>query len=416
MLQVIHSRCAGLDLHKKFIIACARLCDLETGRVAEVKQRFGTLPGDLVALREWLLAQPVSHVAMESTGVLWRPVYAVLESAFAEVAVVNAQHLKRVPGRKTDVTDAQWLAQLYQVGLVRPSFVPARELRDVREMTRDRAQLAADRARVTNRIGKVLETAGVQLGNVCSDILGASGRAMIEALIAGEASGEEMAELARGRLRQKRGQLAAVLAVPLSEGQRFILRQHLLQWDHLTARLAAYDEEIARRLAPYQETLDRLAGLPGVQQHTAQVLLAEVGPDMSWFPMPGQLCSWAGVCPGQRESGGKRGSGKTRKGNRWLRSALVQAAWAATRQKDSGLRARYYALKARRGAKRAALAIAHQLLEVAWYLLSDPARVYCEPVMREREPAAVAALTRRLVKRLQDLGHQVTLEAAAEAA
>lgn len=405
MLQTVHSRCAGLDLHKKFIVACARYFEAQTGEVLEEVAQFDTMPDGLVALCEWLMERGVTHVAMESTGVLWRPVYEQLEEHFAEVAVVNAQHLKQVPGRKTDVLDSQWLAQLYQMGLLRRSFVPPRAVREVRELTRDRARLVADRAQVTNRIGKELESAGVKLGSVCSDIMGASGRAILAALVEGHSSAEAMAELALGKLRGKRAELVRALSVGLSAARRFTVQRLLVQWGQLSEHIATVSQEIARRLAVHEDVLRRLATIPGVSRQTAEVIVSEVGMDMSWFETAGHLCSWAGVCPGQRESGGKRGSGRCRRGNRWLRSALVQSAWAATRQAGSWLRARYYALKQRRGGKRAAVALARSILSAVWQVLSGDEVVYAEPQSSPRPVVSPVAQMESLVRRLRDIGY-----------
>jgi transposase len=397
-----------LDVHKGTVVACVRRLDAK-GKVRQQTRTFGTMTSQLLELADWLAEQAVTHVAMESTGVYWKPIWNLLEGQF-EILLVNAQHIKQVPGRKTDVKDAEWIAQLLQHGLLRGSFVPGTPQRQLRELTRQRRQLIQARAAVANRIQKVLEDANIKLGSVASDVLGVSGRAMLEAIIGGQGDAEVLAKLARGRLRAKMPQLRLALAGRVTDHHRFLLRlllDDLTQQEGLIARRSARITEVLP--SPFVEAVQRLATIPGIDERAAENILAEIGTDMDQFPTGGQLASWTGMCSGNRESAGKRRSGKTTKGNRWLRTTLVQVAWAASHTKDTYLAAQYRRLAGRRGKKRALVALGHTILVIIYHLLRE------QTTYRELGPdyfdrLDTERLTRALVRRLERLGHQVTLQ------
>jgi transposase len=409
-MDVVYERCCGIDVHKKSLVACL-LTPGAGSRPAKEVRTFGTMTADLLALLDWLLERGCTQVAMESTGVLWKPLYNLLEGVL-EVWVVNAQHIKQVPGRKTDVKDAEWIAELLRHGLLRPSFIPDRPQRELRELTRYRTSLRQERAAEVNRLQKTLEGANIKLAGVATDILGKSGREMLEALVAGETDAVALAQLARGRLRDKLPQLERALAGQFGPHQRFLVAQQLAHIDGLEAIVARVDAEIAERVRPFEEAVEQLDTITGIGRRTAEVLVAEVGTDLRRFPSAGHLCSWAGLCPGNRESAGKRLSGKTRKGSPWLRAALVEAARAAGRTKTSYLGAQYRRIAARRGAKRAAVAVAHSILEIVYHLLTrhEPYRDLGVTYFDERDRQA---LERRLVRRLGALGYEVTLRPSA---
>lgn len=365
-METLHDCCAGLDVHKKTVVACVRRVGPE-GAVSSQVRTFGTMTTDLLALSDWLEAEAVHHVAMESTGVYWKPVFNILEGNF-RVILVNAQRLKHVPGRKTDIKDAEWIAQLLQYGLLSPSFIPPPEIRRLRDLTRQRTQLIRDHATVANRIQKVLEDANIKLGDVASDVLGVSGRAMIEAIIAGEDDPDHLAELAKRRLRSKIPALKQALHGKVTEHHRFLLRALLDQIDFLGGLIARFDARIEEAMAPFAAAADRLRGIPGVGQQVAEVIVAELGTDMAQFPTAGHLASWAGLCPGNDESAGKRRSGKTTKGSQWLRTTLVQAAWAASHTKKTIFSACYHSWAKRLGRKKALVAVAHKMLVVIYHL------------------------------------------------
>jgi transposase len=406
-MQVLHPCCAGLDVHKDTVVACVRRLD-ERGQAHEEVRTFATMTASLLALADWLAEAGVSHAAMESTGVYWKPVYHLLEGRFC-MLLVNAQHIKQVPGRKTDVKDCCWIAQLLQYGLLKPSLVPPPPQRELRDLTRQRSQMVSEQARVTQRIQKVLEDANIKLASVATDVLGVSGRAMLRALIAGVTDPEKLAELARRQLRAKIPRLRQALLGRVTEHHRFLLQLHLDHYEQLEVLIGKLSERIEEKLAPFAATLERLTTIPGVGQRTAEVLLAEIGTDVQSFPSAAHLASWAGVCPGNNESAGKRKSGKPRKGSRWLREALLQAAWAASRSKDTYLAAQFRRLSARRGAKRAAVAVSHTLLVMVYQILSRGV-AYEELGADYLDRLAPDRLTRQLVKRLERLGHKVTLE------
>jgi len=409
-METIVSRCAGLDVHKETVAACVR-CLEDGDEVRQEVKTFGTMTGDLLALSDWLKERGVTHVAMESTGVFWKPVFNILEGEF-EVLLVNARHVKHVPGRKTDVKDCEWLAQLLQCGLLRASFVPERPQREWRDLTRQRRQLVADRSRVANRLHKVLEDANVKLGSVASDILGVSGRAILSALIEGRTAPEELAELARGRLREKRPELRRALEGRLTEHHRFMLRQLLEHWVYLGDQIGQFTQRIEVLTAPFAPVMERLDLIPGVNRATMEGVLAEIGTDMSRFPTAEHLASWAGMCPGNHESGGKRKSGRTPHGNRWLRAALTEAAWAAAHCKKSYLAAQYHRLAPRRGKKRALLAVAHSILIIIYHMLKD-GTPYTDLGPEHFDRLENHRRTNYYIKRLQAMGHKVILDPAA---
>jgi transposase len=366
---MIHACCAGLDVHKRTVVACIRRVGPD-GAVSREVRTFGTMTAELLALSDWLATQDVSHVAMESTGVYWKPIFNLLEGSF-EVILVNAHHLKQVPGRKTDVKDAEWIAQLLQYGLLSPSFIPPPKIRNLRDLTRQRTQLIRDCATVANRIQKVLEDANIKLSSVASDVLGVSGRAMIRALIDGQDDPDRLAELAKRRLRGKIPELKLALYGRVTDHHRFLLRALLDQIESLEGLIARYDAQIEEAMAPFAGAAERLRGIPGVGEQAAAVIVAELGPDMTPFPTAGHLSSWAGLCPGNDQTAGKRRSGKTTKGDQWLRTTLVQAAWAASRTKETIFSACYQRWAKRLGKKKALVAVAHKIIVVIYHLLKN---------------------------------------------
>lgn len=368
-MDVLHACCAGLDVHKKTVVACVRRVD-PAGKVSKTVKTFATMTADLLNLADWLAVQGVNAVAMESTGSYWKPVFNLLETRFA-IILVNAHHMKQVPGRKTDVKDSEWIAQLLQHGLLRPSFIPPRPTRDLRDLTRQRTQLIREKTTVINRIQKVLEDANVKLSSVASNTLGVSGRLMIEAIIRGEYDPVKLADLARRRLRKKIPQLQRALQGSVTEHHRFLLRTQMDHLDHLERLIREYSERIDEALAPFAATLARLVTIPGVEFRVAEVVVAEIGLDMSRFPTAGHLSSWAGLASGNHESAGKRQSGRTTPGNRWLKTALVQAAWAAYRAKRTHLARKFRRIAGSRGKKRAAVAVAHTILVIIYSLLKE---------------------------------------------
>jgi transposase len=356
-MQVLYTHCAGLDVHKKTVVACLLTPDPQGGGQQETRS-FSTMTRDLLALSDWLLAAGCTHVAMESTGEYWKPVFNILEAHFT-VLLVNAQHIKAVPGRKTDVKDAQWIAELLQHGLLRASFIPPPIQRELRELTRQRSNFVRERASLVNRVQKVLESANIKLAAVATDVVGVSGRAILQALLAGGSTPVAMAELAKGRLRNKRDQLAQALEGRVQAHHRFILSELLAQIDSLEETIARFNQQIEEYRKPFAEGIELLDTIPGIGRETAEVLVAEMGADMSRFPTARHVAAWAGLAPGNRESGGKRFPSPTRKGNQALRQGLIQAAHAAAHTKDTYLSAQYRRLAARRGKKRAIVAVAH---------------------------------------------------------
>lgn len=366
-MDIVHLSCAGLDVHKKSVVACvSRVVD---GELLRETRSFGTMTGEILALADWLADREVGSVAMESTGVYWKPIFNLLEPRF-EVMVVNAQHIKRVPGRKTDVKDAEWIAQLLQHGLLSPSFIPPPPIRELRDLTRQRTQLVRQRATAANRVQKVLEDANIKLASVASDVLGASGREMIRALIGGEDDPIELAGLAKQKLREKIPALQEALHGRVTDHHRFMLRSLMDQVRHLDRQIERFDARIEKRIKPFQEAATRLQTIPGVGAASAEVIVAEIGVDMNRFPTPGRLASWAGMCPGNDESAGRRRTGRTTKGNQWLRTTIVQVAWAATHAKATGFRMRYSRWAKRLGKKKALIALGHKILVLIHKLLA----------------------------------------------
>jgi transposase len=408
-LDVLYERCAGLDLHKQTVVAC-RVTPGPSGRVVREVRTFGTMTAELLALGDWLEAGGVTHIAMESTGVYWKPVWNLFEERFA-LLLVNAAHVKVVPGRKRDVGDAEWLADLLRHGLLAPSFVPDRPARELRELTRYRSALVRERTAEINRLQKTLEGANIKLASVVSEVTGVSARAMLAELIAGSEDAAALAELAQGQLRRKIDALTQALTGRMSAHQRFMLAQHLARIDELEAHIAEVGVEIAERLRPFEAELAILDSIPGIGRWSAEVLLAEMGPDMRRFPTAGHLASWAGMCPGHHESAGKRRSGKTRKGSPWLRVTLTEAAYAAGRTRDTFLSARYRRLIGRIGKKKTAIAVGRTILELAHHLLLT-GQLYDDQQARTAPPAGLSE-EQRLVRRLERLGHRVVLHPVA---
>lgn len=412
-MQVLYRTCCGLDVHKQTIVAC--LISLpNNGQAKKEVRSFEAVTDGLLALAEWLRQAGCKHVAMEGTGVYWKPVYNILEGDF-EVTVLNAAHLKKLPGRKTDVQDAEWIADLFQHGMVRASFIPDRAQRDLRDLTRTRTKLIDEHTAVVNRLQKVLEDANIKVAGVATDIMGVSGRAMIEAILTGTTDAQTLAELAKGKLRKKREQLERALTGRVSEHHRLLLGMHLEHIDFLDESIARLSAEIAERLRPFQDDIDRLDTIPGVGRETAEVIVAEVGLDMSQFPDAAHLASWAGMCPGNTQSAGKRKGGKTRKGSKALRRALVQAATAAGRKKGSYFQSRYQQLRVRRGAKKAKVAIGHTILTTAYYLLTRK-ECYHEPSPVHLDERRRARVRQRALDQLDKLGYRVTLASKEDAA
>jgi transposase len=409
-MELLIPRCAGMDVHQATVVVTVRVPTDDGGRHS-LTETFGTMTPDLLALRDWLHAHGVTHVAMESTGVYWKPVYYILEDAFT-LLLINMHELKRVPGRKTDVKDSEWLAQLLECGLLKASFVPPPPIRELRDLTRYRVQQVRDQAQETNRLCKVLEDAGVKLTTVVSDVMGVSGRAMLAALLQGTTDAMVLADLARGRLRSKLPALQRALQGRFRAHHAFLLRQILTKIDFLEETVAQLTEEIDARVRPFAAMLAALDTIPGVDRIAAISILAETGGDMQRFPSAAHLCSWGAMCPGQNESAGKRRSGKTRKGNVYLRRTLIQAALAATRKRDCALQTRYHRVKRQRGHKKAVIAVGHQILEIAYYVMRDGV-LYQELgadyfVRRDRERTI-----RRSIKQLEALGYRVTIADAA---
>jgi transposase len=409
-VETIVERAAGLDVHKAQVTACVRVPERGGGR-AQVLAEFATTVSGLLGLRDWLQAQRVRQVAMEATGVYWKPVWAILEDEF-DCLLVNARHVKQVPGRKTDVSDAAWLCQLLEAGLLRRSFVPPKPIRALRNLTRYRKAQIGERQREANRLHKLLEDTGIKLDCVATDILGASGRAMLDALVAGTTDADTLAELAKGRLRAKLPALREALVGRFDAQHALLVGAILAHLDFLDEQIELLSSAIEEQLAPFAGAVELLCTIPGVQRRTAENVLAEIGTDMSRFPSAKQLASWAGQCPGNDRSAGKRRSGATRHGSKWLDVALTEAALAATRTKDVYLAAQYQRLRPRIGHGRALGAVKHTIICACWHMLST-GELYREAggdYFARRDPERA---TRRLVRQLERLGHHVTLEAAA---
>jgi transposase len=405
-VERIVERPGALDVHKASVTACVRVW--EGRELAEHIAEFKTTVHDLLALRDWLEALGVKQVAMEATGVYWRPVWAVLEDSF-ELMLVNARHVKQCPGRKTDVLDAQWLCQLLEAGLLKPSFVPPKPIRTLRNLTRYRKTQIQDRQREAARLHKILEDTGIKLGCVATDILGKSGRDMLDALVAGTTDPTVLADLARGQLRKKIPALREALVGRFDSEHALIVGQILAHIDFLDEAIERLSADIEQRIAPFARQRDLLMTIPGVKQRVAEVLIAEIGTDMSAFPTAKHLASWAGVCPGNDQSAGKRRSGRTRKGSKWLRATLTEAALAATKTKDCYLAAQYQRLRGRRGHSKAVTAVGHSILTAAWHMLQT-GELYRELGGNYFIRQNPDRTTKRLVRQLEALGHRVTLE------
>jgi transposase len=414
-MDVIHSCVAGLDVHKQTVVACVRRIG-EGGRVWKEVRTFDTATRHLQALRSWLKTEGVTHVAMESTGVFWKPVYNCLEEHFEQVLLVNARDIKQVPGRKTDVKDCEWIAQLLQFGLLRGSFVPPREQRELRDLTRHRTTLVQEHNRVVNRLHKVLQDANIKLSSVATDILGVSGRQIIEAIERGEHDPVVLADLARRRLREKIPELRVALEAEVREHHRFLIRMLLDQLDFLSERIDRLSDRIQEvSRPPIKAAVARLTTIKGVGQRVAETIAAELGISMTPFPSHKHCASWAGVCPGNNQSAGKRKSGRTSPGNRWLRRALAEAAWAASRSRGTYLAAQFRRIAARRGKKRAIVAVSHTLLVAVYHMLSDQVS-YIDLGGDHFDRLQPERLTNYHVSKLRGLGYDVTLTPATSAA
>lgn len=408
-MDVIVDRCAGLDVHKKSVVACVRTPGTGRRKRDSEVRTFDTFTDGLVELRNWLIDSAVTEVAMEATGVYWKPVWHVLERNGFELLLANPAHIKNVPGRKTDVNDATWIAQLLECGLLRGSFVPPGEIRELREITRYRRQLVEERSREVQRLQKLLEDAGVKLSSVASNTLGVTGRAILEALCAGERDPAALAGLAKGRLKVKSELLHRSVPGRFNDFHATMVRQLLDHIDYLDVAVARLDTDVDALMVPFVDARDRLDTIPGIAKRCAEIVIAEIGVDMTRFPTPGHLASWAGLCPGNNESAGKHKSTKTRSGNPWLTSALVEAAWAAVRTNDCYLAVRFHRIRRRRGEQRALIAVAHTLLIICWHLLAD-GTVYDELgtdylVGRDQPERR----RKHLVAQLEQLGYNVEL-------
>lgn len=409
-MDVIIERCAGLDVHKQIVVASVRLPG-ENGKRMVVTETFSTMTQGLLALSDWLSSHGVTHVAMESTGVYWRPVYSILEADY-DVLLVNARHVKNVPGRKTDVRDSEWLAQLLECGLLKSSFIPPPPIRDLRDLTRFRKVLIRERAHHANRIAKTLELANIKLGSVATDILGKTGRAIIEALIDGHDDPAYLAGLAQGLLKKKVDVLREAVTGKMTPHYAFMLKQQLGVVDDLAERIAEFDAHIEACMRPFDEAYRCVLSMPGIAGRAAEVILAEIGTDMARFPTAEHLCSWARVCPSNNESAGKRRPVRTGKANSWLRATLNEVAWAAVKTKSSYYRALYQRMKARQGPKKAIGAVQHAMLKALWHMLSRSV-THQDLGVDYFERGHVERISRHHVNRLEKLGYTVTIERAA---
>jgi transposase len=408
-MELMYKRCAGLDVHQRTVVACVRV--VEDGKVREEVRTFGTTTTGLLDLSAWLEAQGCTHVAMEATGVYWKPVWHILEAKF-ELILANAAHIKNVPGRKTDVKDAAWIADLLAHGLIRGSFVPPTPIQDLRALMRTRKQLVREIARNTQRIQKALEDANIKITGIISNLFGKSGRAMLNALVKGETDPEKLVELADGRLKAPRETLVEALRGNVRDHHRFLIKLHLDQVDTLQRAVRELEARVGEKLDPFRKNVVILTTMPGIGETAASVLFSEIGPDMTRFPTAAHLVSWAGLCPRSDESAGKRRSSRIRHGAPWLKTTLVQCAWGAIRTKDSYLRAQFHRLKSRRGSMKAIIAVAASMLTAAFHMLSTGTD-YKDLGAAHFDQRDHAKLAKRLVRRLEDLGLKVTVSQAA---
>jgi transposase len=406
MMEVLHPRCCGLDVHKETVVACVRL--VIDGKAVKEVRTFATTTASLIALSEWLTETKCTHVAMEATGVYWKPVWHILSDEDLELVLANAAHIKNVPGRKTDVKDADWTSDLLAHGLIRPSFVPDPPTQEMRTFMRTRKQFVRERSSHILRIQKTLEDANIKLDSVITDIMGVSGRKMIEALIAGEKDPAKLARLADRRVKASQDNLREALRGRVTKSHRFLLRLHLGHIDALDAAIAELDREVEASIAPFRTAVEQVTTAPGVKALAARAILAEIGTDMSRFPTSGHLISWACICPRNDESAGKRRSTRIRKGSPWLKATLIQCAWAATRLKNSYLNALFHRIKARRGPKKAIVAVAASILTAIYHMLKD-GTMYHDLGPDHIDPRAKERQKKRLLRRLADLGYAVEL-------
>jgi transposase len=411
-MEVVYSQCCGLDVHKETVVACVLI--REGKEVQKEVRTFRTMTSDLLVLHDWLMAYKVTHVAMESTGIYWKPVFNLLEGS-VEVLLVNAAHIKTVPGRKTDVKDCEWIAELLSHGLLKGGFIPPEPIRDLRDLTRYRKSLTDERVREVNRLQKLLESANIKLSSVATDVMGVSGKAMLEALVSGSTDPATLADLSRGKLRKKLPLLREALQGRFRAHHQFLLGQILSHLDFLDESIEEVSKEVKNRIGPFSEKMELLDTIPGVDQRVAEALVAEIGVDMSRFPTHRHLASWAGICPGNNESAGKRKSGKTRKGDRWLFRTLIEASWSIIRSKGTYLYALYHRLVPRRGKKKAIVAVAHGILVIAYHVLKNKVS-YQELGPDYFDKLNVIQIKRHYIRRLEALGFKVLLEPTEKAA
>jgi len=405
-MEVLYPHCAGLDVHKESVVACSR--QVEEGAVTVQVRTFKTTTRELIALSDWLGAQGCTHIAMEATGVYWKPVWHILADGGFVLVLANASHVKNVPGRKTDVNDAAWLADLMAHGLIRASMVPDQPTQQMRDLLRTRKQLVREQSRHIQRLQKTLEDANIKLDSVVTDVVGLSGRRILEALIAGRSEPQALARLAHRRIRASKEELEAALEGRLTNHHRFLLKLHLDQIDAIDAAIVRIDEEVDRQVEPFRAAIELLSSIPGLSRLSAQMVVGEMGIEMNRFPTAGHLVSWAGLCPKNDESAGKRRSTRMKKGAPWLKTLLIQCAWAAIRTKNSYLQALYQRLRSRRGSKKAIGAVAASILTAAYHMLHN-GTFYQDPGPNHFNPGAKARQVSRLLTRLQNLGYDVNL-------